>query len=252
LRTGGAATLVQSAGFVSDPSSGSSVGATLAGPVTSGNSIVGHFNAENFTGSGDGVRPILPLVDDQGNELVIVQAINYGPYNQVAVSFYLPNITNAPDTFEATFVDPIIAKGFTVHEIAGGVDLTDYDATFGFPNFAAYWTPISLQQFTSSAASYVYAVAFNPGNAYAAPHFDFSAWSGTIQEEFGDPLNPGGQIQTVATADIKQGSAGSITVSVDAPTTDSTVLMAVMLTPTSAGGGGSVLGSRLSLLGVGR
>lgn len=227
--TGGTLAFVQSEISGSNESQPSAT-VTLGAGVTSGNSIAGKLHFENFDAVDSTAQPEFPMTDNQGNEMVVVQCVDYKQLNQVGMTFYRPNITNAPTTFTLNFTVDVIATGMVVHEINGGVDLHAYSGTWGFPSYKAEWDPLSAGSVTTTKPCYIFGSAFLPGDAIDTPLFDFTAWSGTKREEIG---NDSPFLNTFGSADLVQGAAGAIDVRESSTSSAATALMMLALSATA-------------------
>jgi hypothetical protein len=203
---------------------------TLGAAAASGNSLVGFYSSENFDSGGNNTAPIFPLTDNQGNQAVVVQCIDYMELGHCGFNFYIPGVTNAPTTVSVSYVSTPIACSALVHEIVGGVVLDGYGSNWGFPGYKAEWTPLAVASITTTAPSYIFAGMWLSGQHETPPHFDVTAWSGTKREEVGSLSPPDATTQnTTASADINQSSAGAITVSLTAPENYETNLLVLAL-----------------------
>lgn len=95
-------------------SSSTTVTATLASGVTSGNSVVGAVHFETAAGS-----EIVSILDDQSNEYYQLVRVNDMPFEQTKLLFWRPGITNAPTTVTLTLSTAEIAHRMCISEVAG-------------------------------------------------------------------------------------------------------------------------------------
>jgi hypothetical protein len=231
---GGSAEYVQST-ITADNDGGSSETIALDAPIGYGNSIVGSFQAEDFASSNANARPIFPIVDDQGHEMVVVQMLHYAELNQIGLTFYCPAITNGAQSVTINYAEPVIATSGSVHEIDGGVVLHDFDGNWGFPGFDSVWDPLSAGEVTTTEACYIYCSTWMPGSHIDPPIFDYSGWGGTKREEIGSSDPP---LNTSGSGDLRQSVAGTVNVTDSSGSSAATVIHVVALAPASGGGGG--------------
>jgi hypothetical protein len=180
---------------------------TLDAPVASGNALIGYVYFET-----ESTRIVGPIVDDKGNEYTVVQAVDTTAVTQMGVTFFRPNITNAPRSITVTVTGTqgqlFRYAGMLAHEVSGALALDKYSG-FSLPSGDAF-NPVVISAgpvTTTADGAYIFCVAETVAQSPEIPFFDFSAWaSARVVEE----MRRSDSSNTFASGDTVQAVAGPI------------------------------------------
>lgn len=213
----GAAGHIQSAEQIGG-GSGATIAATLASAVTTGHMVVGWANGESLGG-----RPTFPITDNLGNEYIPIQCVSDLHFDQVALTFFRPNITNGPTTVTLTFTAAVIVRTMVLHEVRGMTGLDVYNGHEVAPIDTGSPETTSAPPITTTQNdAYVFGAMYLPGNQETEPWFDLSAW-GTVRQR---GVGAAGEEGNYATGDTIKATAGAITVSGAMPLGRETIIFA--------------------------
>jgi hypothetical protein len=135
-----------------------------------------------------------------------VQSVSDNTLTQGFVSFFLPNITNAPITVTAHFTIPASYTGIIVHEVRGAVALDQHNGRYRPPVGESPATVTAGPVTTTADGDYIFGAILT--GDHPIPYPDFTAWDGIKREE-----GTGGEgTGVLASADKIQTIAGPIEV----------------------------------------
>jgi hypothetical protein len=165
--------------------------------------VVGDANWE------DNAKPSFPITDDKGNQYVPIQAVGSFDLNQVQMTFFRPNITNAPVTVTVALSATSVATGMRLVESDKINALDVYNGVYHLAVDSFNPETVSPGSVTTTAADdFVYEASVLPGDNLNVPFFSFTSWSGTKREEAGSSVTP--IIQTMACATGAKATAGAL------------------------------------------
>lgn len=104
---------VQHKNTPADGTTSTSVSVVLTSAVGSGHAVMGYVSY------GDGSVGISSVTDDKSNTYTVVDQIADSPNAQQYASFYLLNVTNAPQTITVNFTGPFAFRAICVDEFSG-------------------------------------------------------------------------------------------------------------------------------------
>lgn len=152
--------------------------------VATNDALMGSINWETTLNS-----HLFKITDDRGNIYTPINSKGSSYYTQTIVTFYAPNITNAPTTMYVVLAtgngDPV---GLEAVELAGSIILNDHNSA-NIPAGSGDNTSISPGTITTTKdGAFIFDTARGMGFGADIPFWDFTAWGGIKFDEVGSVL----------------------------------------------------------------